>query len=79
MMILEDPQFDPQEALRIVVARFKNMPLEKRKKLVAEFKTDREAERLQEVLTQIRLGVPDIDTIRETRQQLDTFDSATGR
>lgn len=77
MMIMEDPQFVPETALRIVVALFKNMPLEKRKKLVAEFKTEKEATRLHEVLTQIRLGVPDIDLIRETRAQLETFDSAT--
>ena len=78
MMILEDPRFEPETALRIVVALFKNMPLEKRKKLVAEFKSQDEAARLHDVLTQIRLGVPDVELIRETRQRLETFESAVG-
>jgi len=79
MMILEDQQLKPETPLRIVVALFKGMPLEKRKKLVAEFKTEKEAARLHDVLTQIRLGVPDVNLIRETRKRLDTFDSAAGR
>jgi hypothetical protein len=78
MMILEDPQFEPETALRIVVGLFKNMPLEKRKKLVAEFKTENEVARLHDVLTQIRLGVPDIELIRKMQKQLEQFDPTAG-
>lgn len=79
LMILEDPALDPDTSLRFVVAMFKNMPLDKRKKLVAEFKTEQDNEHLHEILTQIRLGVPDVELIRQTRQRLDAFDAEAER
>ena len=58
---------------RDVVTMLKSMPLDKRKKIVSEFKTDEEAEKLHEILKQIREGVPDLTLIHETREQLASF------
>lgn len=79
IMILEDGKLDPDVALRFVIATFKNMPLDKRKKLVAEFKTDEDNKHLHHIMTQIRLGVPEVDLIRQTRRDLDDVNSETGR
>ena len=69
---LDDP--DLVQPMQSVVTLLKAMPLEKRKKLVAEFKGE-ESDRLQEILRQIRLGVPEVTLIRQTRNQLQQFES----
>jgi hypothetical protein len=56
--------------LNDIVTILKTMPLDKKKKLLAEFKTEAEAEQLNEVLAQIRLGLPDSELIRDTRDQM---------
>ncbi len=53
-----------------VVTLLKAMPLDKRKKILAEFKTPDEAEQLSDILEQIRLGAPDSELMRDSRQQL---------
>jgi len=75
LRLLDDPAFDPQTSMQFVVTMFKSMPLEKRKKIVAEFKDKKETERLHDILRQIRLGVPDVDVIRQTRQRLEAFNT----
>jgi hypothetical protein len=46
------------------------MPLDKRKKILAEFKTPEEVEQLHEVLRVVRLGGSDTELLQETRSQL---------
>jgi hypothetical protein len=53
-----------------VVTILKAMPLDKRKKILAEFKSAEDAEKLSEILEQVRLGVPDSELLRDSRQQL---------
>jgi hypothetical protein len=61
------PEDDP---LRDVVTILKTMPADKQRKIIGEFKLDDEQERLAEILRQIRLGTPDSDLLRDTRNQL---------
>jgi hypothetical protein len=70
--LLDDPSLDPETARQFVVTIVKAMPLEKRKKILAEFKNE-DAERLHDILRQIRLGVPAVQLIRQTRSQLQQF------
>jgi dihydroxyacetone kinase-like predicted kinase len=72
-MLAEAGVENQERVQRDVVTILKTMPLDKRKKILAEFKTDEEAEKLHEILKQIREGVPDITLIRETRAQLAQF------
>jgi hypothetical protein len=61
------PEDDP---LRDVVTILKTMPADKQRKIIGEFKLEDEQERLAEILRQIRLGTPDSDLLRDTRNQL---------
>jgi hypothetical protein len=56
--------------MRDVVTILKSIPLDKLRKLMTEFKTEDEKEKLAEILRQVRLGKPDVDLIRDTRNQL---------
>ena len=64
------------EAMNDVVAIMKAMPIDKRKKIAGEFKTGDEPDKLHDILTQIRLGVPEVTLIRDTRRQLEQFNAA---
>jgi hypothetical protein len=72
LRILNDEQFDPEMALQQVVTIFRGLPIDKRKKIMLEFK-DRDSSSLHEILRQIRLGMPQIALIRNTRERLDQF------
>ncbi len=58
------------DPMRDVVTILKTMPIDKQRKIVGEFKSPEEAEKLAEILRQIRLGSPDADLIRDTRNEL---------
>jgi hypothetical protein len=58
------------DPMRDVVTILKSIPLDKLRKLMTEFKTEDEKEKLAEILRQVRLGKPDVDLIRDTRNQL---------
>jgi hypothetical protein len=63
----------PEERERVdrdVVTILKSMPLDKRKKILAEFKTDQDSQKLNDILNQIREGVPGTTLVREARQDL---------
>ncbi len=64
------PRSAEDQPLHDVVNLLKNMPLDKRKKILAEFKLPEETEKLSEILSEIRLGMPESELLRETRQQL---------
>lgn len=66
---------DQRKAVIHVVTIIKTMPLDKRKKLLAEFKTEEEATLLAELLRLIRLGVPEVDLINDTRDKLQEFNA----
>lgn len=61
------------DAMSTVVKVMKAMPLDKRKKLIAQFKTDEEITKLADILRQIRLANPEVPLIEKTRDQLRQF------
>jgi hypothetical protein len=70
MKMLEDPPTQSDNPMQDVVTILKAMPLDKQKKLIAEFKSPEEIEKLAEILRNIRLGTPDTELLRQTRNQL---------
>lgn len=68
-----------EDVNRDVVTILKAMPLDKRKKILGEFKTEEEAQKLHDILKQIREGVPDTTLIRQTRAALAEFRPAPPR
>lgn len=75
VLLLDNTELDSQASLQFVVTIVKGMPLEKRKKILAEFKEPDDVERLHEILRRIRLGVPEVQLIRETQKRLEQFES----
>ena len=61
------------DAMSAVVTVVKALPLDKRKKLIAQFKTEEEIEKLADILRQIRLGNPEVPLINKTRDDLREF------
>lgn len=64
------PKSADDQPLSDVVNLLKNMPLDKRKKILAEFKLPEETEKLSDILREIRLGMPESELLRDTRKQL---------
>ncbi len=64
LKMLEDDAMDD------VVTIVTNMPADKRKKILAEFKVGTDAEQLYEILKNIRQGEPIASTIQDARQSL---------
>lgn len=64
LKMLDDNELD--EVVTILTA----MPIAKRAKIVSEFKTSEEADRLDKILQQILDGVPEVGLIDETNQQV---------
>lgn len=69
----DELQDEHRRAVVDVVAIVKAMPLDKRKKILAEFKTEEEAQMLAELLRLIRLGVPESTLIGDARSSLQQF------
>ncbi len=70
LRMLKDTPGTDDDPMRDVVSILKTMPGDKQKKILAEFKLEPEEQMLAEVLRQVRLGSPDADLIRETRNEL---------
>jgi len=70
MKMLADPVTPTDDPMQDVVTMLKSMPLDKQKNLIREFKTDKEIEMLAEILRRVRLGSPDSELLRETRNEL---------
>jgi len=68
--MLEEPKSATDDPIEDVVRILKAMPLDKRKKILAEFKTPEETMTLAEILRVIRLGGSDSELLRDTRSQL---------
>jgi len=56
--------------MKQAVTLLAGMPIEKRAKIVAEFKNEKESEELAEMLRMIRAGEPDVTVIDETAKQM---------
>lgn len=59
-----------EHELNEVVTILTAMPIAKRAKIVSEFKSADEADKLDEILQQILEGVPEVDLIDETNEQV---------
>ncbi len=70
MMLEEDEATGADLAMMDVVTILKSMPVDKRKKIIGEFKNEDEPDKLHEILRRIRLGEPDVTLIRSTREKL---------
>lgn len=70
LKMLEEPSTNADDPMQDVVTVIKSMADDKRKKLLGEFKTPEESEKLAEIIHEIRLGLPDSEIIRDTRNQL---------
>ena len=70
LKMLDEPGSAGDDPMQDVVTVIKSMADDKRKKLLSEFKTPEEAEKLAEILHEIRLGLPDSEVIKDTRNQL---------
>lgn len=70
LKMLDEPSTVADDPMQDVVTVLKSMADDKRKKLLGEFKTPEEAEQLAEILREVRLGLPDSEVIRDTRNQL---------
>lgn len=60
-------------AMDVVVAIVKQMPIDKRKKILAEFKQGTDVDDLYEILKNIREGEPIASQIKEAREQTEQF------
>lgn len=69
-MLDDAPDGLNEQAMQDVVKILKAMPLDKRRKILGEFKSEDEATTLAEILKEIRLGSPEVDMIRDTRAGL---------
>lgn len=67
--ILDDPQLDPKQTMQFVITLLKSMSLEKRKKILGEFKGD-ETDRLYGILREMRRALPEVSLVADTRRQL---------
>lgn len=70
LRMIDDPDVPREESMGHVVKIIKAMSLEKRKKLIAEFKTEDEQQQLAEILKQIRLGLPESRLIKNTSDKI---------
>ncbi|HUG67088.1 MAG TPA: hypothetical protein VMM76_05025 [Pirellulaceae bacterium] len=75
LRILGNPDIPPDTSTNFIVTIFKNMPLDRKKKIMGEFKTPEDRRQLNMIVNQIRLGVPDVEVIRQTREQFEAFNS----
>lgn len=71
LRILEDRDLPAEQGLQRVVAIVKGMPIDKRKKILAEFKTGEEAKWLATILKQIGDGVPETALLDDAKRRLD--------
>lgn len=58
-------------AMNDVVRMLKAMPLDKRKKILGEFKSAPESEKLADILREIRLSPVEMEMLRDSRNQLE--------
>jgi hypothetical protein len=68
--MLEDPKSPTDDPMEAIVRILKAMPLDKRKKILEQFKTPEDNKILAEILRVIRLGGSDSELLRDTRSQL---------
>jgi hypothetical protein len=69
LMILDEAG-GGEQGMNDVVAMIRAMSLDKRKKILGEFKSKTEVEKLHEILQRLRAGEPEVSLIRDAQNQL---------
>jgi hypothetical protein len=69
-ILADDRTGQSGEGMRDVVTMLKAMPVDKRKKILEEFKSEEDAATLHDILRALREGEPLTSLIRETRESL---------
>ncbi len=75
LRILDDQDLAEDDSMRFVVTMFKSMSLDRKRKIMREFKTPDERTQLNQIMGKIREGVPDVQVIRQTRDQFEAFNT----
>jgi len=70
-MLLSEPDGNDVRAMNDVVRMFKAMPLDRRKKIMGEFKTAQESEKLKDILSEMRLSPVEMNLLQNSRKQLE--------
>jgi hypothetical protein len=70
LMMLDEDAGTEVRGMNDVVAMIRAMPLDKRKKILGEFQSKPEMEKLHEILARLREGEPEASLIRNTQDQL---------
>jgi hypothetical protein len=70
LLMLKEPATTADDPMQDIVTIFKAMPLDKRRKILEQFKSEDEIKKLHEILQEIRLGEPDAGLLRDARSQL---------
>jgi hypothetical protein len=73
MKMIEEPADENDDSLNAAVTILKNMPVEKSRKIIAEFKSPQEIEQLHEILSRIRQGRPAADILTEAQRNLERY------
>jgi hypothetical protein len=69
-LLEESPSPGIESPMAAVVALVKAMPIERRRKILQEFKTEAEDEKLAEILKEILRGAPDVPFLKQAREEL---------
>jgi hypothetical protein len=70
MKTLQEPKTPTDNPMEDIVRILKAMPLDKRRKILGQFKLPEEMEKLAEIFRVIRLGGSDAELLDDTRRQL---------
>lgn len=70
LMMLDEDTTPDGRGMNDVVAMIRAMPIDKRKKILGEFQTKPEMEKLHEILARLREGEPEVSLIRHAQDQL---------
>lgn len=71
----ESPSAGIENPTAAVVALVKAMPIERRRKILQEFKSPEEEDKLAEILKEILRGAPDVPFLRQAREELQNLNS----
>lgn len=74
-LLAEAPSPGIENPMSATVSLIKAMPIERRRKILAEFKNEDESAKLGEILKEILRGAPDVPTLRQARDELQKVNS----
>lgn len=76
-LLADEPSPGIESPMAAVVALVKAMPIERRRKILQEFKTAEEDDKLAEILKEILRGAPDVPFLRDAVKELQDLNPET--